>query len=634
MPTIWIIHRQARGRAALARLAAAGEEAVLGAPTDDLFASEEIPDVVVLGLGEDFETELEFVHRVSSRLAGCRWILLPEAGAESEAQRLFDTVDPEVLPFPPSPLALRRAIRAGAHRSRVDPLSARRRRDRIALRFTHWFGDLELPDLLRALDPHLAGVPVLIRGEPGTGRQLLARYIHAFGGGSKLGRGRFLQVSCHESWQTADLLGQIAELAPERRDVPWTIWLEDADNLQTPLQHQLQSWIDFGLPEPLAWAPAQRWILGAGDELADLDSGLIQALPGLSVRIPSLRERPQAVEPLVADTAMRWCEARGEHLRRFSRDAIELLQEYPWPGNLRELAAVVERTLAASGADPIRGDHLRFDEGPPYRPLLAPEDEEGISAQAVPAQREAVPSPRAEGEVARQVEVSDESRPESDLALRRLVSAVAHEVRNPLTSIRTFAGLLPDRFEDEEFRERFAELVTADVRRLEEVVNRLQQLAGESRGERKPVDLAGILEELLDEQREEIRARHLLVLRELDRHQPYALGDAQQLRTAFAGLIGKALQLVPQRGDVYVASRYHAAGLRGEPALRVLLRYRGSDRSAPASEASAVEGTSPGETALEFVMADELVRAQGGTFTIDDTDAQETVIVIDLPAPS
>jgi hypothetical protein len=120
-----------------------------------------------------------------------------------------------------------------------------------------------------------------------------------------------------------------------------------------------------------------------------------------------------------------------------------------------------------------------------------------------------------------------------------------------------------------------------------------------------------------------------VVLRELDRDQGVAQADAAQLRFAFEALLGKALELVPERGDIYVASRHHEDGLRGGPAVRVLMRFESPDAIVPAE---GVEGISLAETALELVLADAVVRSQGGTMTASTADNRETVILIDLPA--
>jgi signal transduction histidine kinase len=143
------------------------------------------------------------------------------------------------------------------------------------------------------------------------------------------------------------------------------------------------------------------------------------------------------------------------------------------------------------------------------------------------------------------------------------------------------------------------------------------------------VDVSALLDELLEAQRDEIQTRRLVVLRELDREQGMARADAEQLRFAFDALLGKALELVPERGDIYVASRHHDDGLRGGPAVRVLMRFESPDAIVPAVE---VEGISLAETALELVLADAVVRSQGGTMTASTTEGRETVILIDLPA--
>jgi DNA-binding NarL/FixJ family response regulator len=163
MLTIWIIHRDAHQRAALARIAGVGDSAVLAAPHDRLLEAASAPNVVLLGLTEDFEHELQFVHRHAPRHPGSEWILLPNADDRAEAERLFDTLTPRYVSYPPDATALRRALRDALGRRHVDTLSSRRIREALRTRFSRWFAGLELPELLRALDPRRAHVPVMIR---------------------------------------------------------------------------------------------------------------------------------------------------------------------------------------------------------------------------------------------------------------------------------------------------------------------------------------------------------------------------------------------------------------------------------------------------------------------------------------
>jgi len=729
MSTIWIIHREAHQRVALARIAGAGDNTVVGSPSDRIFDSASTPAAVLLGLSEDFELELNFVHRFAKKLRGASWILLPRVGDLDEARRLFDTLPAQQIPYPPNPIELRRALRGAMQRRRADPLSSRRGRDTLRDRFGRWYADLELPELMRAIDPRLATVPILLRGEEGSGRTLLARYIHTFGGS---GEDAFIHVSCRGLERAEDLLAQIRISAAQARYDSWTIWLEDVDRLPTALQRRVDDWIEFGLPEGVVRASALRWIAGAGDEFdldarPGLDPRLAQALSGLSIPIPPLRERPGCIEPFVHDTIRAWCDAQGEHPRRVSRDAVELLCHYPWPGNLHELEALLIRTLSFTSANPLLPVHLRFpgddtrlEPSRPPAPSEAPTspreadlpeavvlddldeferfdelddeldefDEEEVEAADEAEGAEAVDERRHVEDVADVIDLDEDElidfdealdqsidddtpaalgastmggpsplptepdtagsalamateaaantlgaaaaphSPQAESNLRRLVQAVAHEVRNPLVSIRTFSELLPEHYDDEEFRTHFRELVGNDVRRIDEAVNRLQDLVDVGESKSEPVDVSNLLESLLDERREQIQGRRLLVLKELDHSQPYALGDPFQLRDAFAGLLDRALARVSDRGDIYIASKHHAAS---HPNMRVLIRSTSNPHEPMASGGAAQSGTE--SDALDLVMAETVVQAAGGSLTIDGNDAHECVIVIDLPAP-
>jgi DNA-binding NtrC family response regulator len=656
MATLWIVHREPRRRSALARLAAAPGDAVRAAPGDPVFDSTGPPEVVILGLSGDLEPELEFAHRMAPRLSETGWLLVAERGDLDEVRRLFDTLDAEVLPFPPDALLLRERIRScGRGRGRRLRLSERPQRDELRERFTRWFADLDAPELLRAIDPRLGDVPLLVLGEAGTGRGLLARYAHAFGARTASG---LAAIACAPSTTRSDLLARIGAAGARARP-GLTLLLEDVDLLPAGLQREIRGWIEFGLPEG---GPAERvrWIGTADDAGWALDPGLRRSLSGLRLRIPPLRERRRAIAALANDTARHWCAARGVPARRMGEDAILVLEEYPWPGNLRELEAVVEQTLAAGAADPVRASDLLL-EGSAFAPLdaeevgtllpletpLPREPERAGAGTPHPAGLETLGGP----ELLEGLEELEEPEPvvtppppaappapegepekkggEPDASLRRLAAALAHEVRNPLTAIRSFAALLPDRYGDSDFRGRFAELVGEGVERIEDVVERLERLASLAPPVVARVDIEALLGELLRERRDVIRQRRLLVLKELDAERPHASGDPDQLRFALEALLNKTLELVPEDGDLYCASRHHDAGLHGRPSLRILLRYRGPE--APAA-AIPVEGVAPAENALEFVIAEAVIRAQGGDLAVDAGET-ETVVVVDLPAP-
>lgn len=682
MPVLWIIHRDPRVRAAIARLASAQEDTVLGAPGDPLFEAAPIPDVVLLGLVDldgDFEPELQFVHRCGMRLGSSAWILLPHAQDAQEVRRLFDAVDAEVLPYPPDTRTLGWRLRSAPTRSRKHPLplSQRPARDALTARFALWFADLDLPVAMRAIDPHLADVPILIRGEAGSGRGLMVRYLHTFGGTAE---GALIRVACTEQTSIHDIAATISSHArTERARAGCAIWLENVDQLAPAVQRELQGWIDFAPPEDLLKTYHVRWIGTLGDD-TPLEPALDTALSGLLISLPSLRDRPQLIVPFASDTARSWCEARAERPRRFDDSAAQALLEYTWPGNLRELEAVVVQTLSAGSANPLTARDLVYAGGPfarvnagatrneatgppswPEEPLRDPHPHPDSSATDssqdpawLGAPDEAVEASETPGfarapteDLAREdLDLGDAiarrdstarndagvfaakepgSRPQGPL--RQLADAVAHEILNPLASIRTFAQLLPQRFADEEFRTQFADIVESDVMRATDVANRLSAFAALGPVAREPLDATGMLEQLLEDRRAQFREHNILVLTELDHDRPLVFADDAQLRFALEAVLDQALELVPAKGDLFIASRHHDPEGAGS-SLRILVRC-----GTAKTEGEDTTVASPVRHSLRLAMAEWVVNAQGGRYALDSARSGWLVIVLDLPAP-
>jgi DNA-binding NtrC family response regulator len=645
MASLWIVHRNPLRLAALRHLTGPEEDCLAGSPAAAEFRDADPPRVVLLGLAGDLEAELEFAHRQSVRAPRARWILLAEPADRTEARRVFDVLPAEILSWPPDPDELRGRIRAAVGARRVERLSDRRIRDAVAARFARWFADLDSPALLRALDPTLAWVPVLVRGERGTGRLVLARYLHAFGGGAG---GALVHVACGPDVSLEGIAAAIAA-GPEGPADPeaLTVCLEDADDLPPAVQRALRRWIE--LPPPEAGARRLRWIACVGDDEGSrvaprLERSLAEALAGISIRIPPLRERPDALARVAAETVRDWCRAQGQRLRELAPDALVTLGEYPWPGNLRELEAVLVRTLSTCGDETLHADRLRFGGREAAAPAtlptraapvpLAPPTEvlpEEVETPLAAEAPEAAAAEEATAAAAPGPEPEAPPGPGADPLLRRLLAALSHEVRNPLATIRTFASLIPERADDAEFRERFRELVGRDLARIEALLERLDAFASLESGPPGVTDISALLGRLLEARRAEIVQRRLLVLTELEGERPRALADPEALEFGLGALVAAALAAAPDRADLYFASKHHRGGLRAAPSLRVLIRF-------PAAPAAARPGRGPAAAlsplahALELVLAEAVVRTAGGRLSLDAGAAGETLIVVDLPA--
>ncbi len=629
MSVVWIVHRDPGERTALARLAGVSDSATIGAPGDAVFRQAPAPNAVVLGLAGDLEVEIEFAHRTGAAGHAAHWILVGNRERLALARRVFDVLPAQFCEHPPPLRVLRQAIANAASDAAARPmaLSQRPARDALAERFARAFADLEPTTLLRALDPRLVEVPLLLLGEAGVGRATLARYVHHFGGTAG---GVFVELPCSGETRPVELLARIAAArATPGADTATTLWLAEPAAMAPDSQRVVQGWIEYGLPPSTAPSRRLRWI--ASDSGDGLEPGLQRALAGLTVRIPALRDRPEHIANLVAATAESWCRARGVAARRFGEHALAVLEEYPWPGNLRELEAVVEQSLASSGANPLGPEDLLLD-GEPLAPLDAQPPAVAPPAP-VPTQPDWEPDVEAVLDTLGPEDAEATGEPEAAPtapALRQLAAAVGHELRSPLAAIRGFAELLPERYADPEFRGEFSRLVGENVVRGEEIAAQLERLAEFDAPSPEPVDVSALLEELLEKRRDRIRARSLVVLEELDPVRSRAYCDPHQLRLCLEAVLDKTLALVPEHGDVYLASRRLEAGPHSQPRVRVLLRYR-----APRSRESKIgRDVTPVADALDFAIADLLVRSQGGSLTLDSGDRGETILLLDLPAPA
>ncbi len=357
MPKLWIVHRNPQSRVSLAQIAGlAASDVVSGAPRESDFAAAPDPAAFVLGLEGDFELELEFAHRLRSRLQACHWILLAAPEDAAEAARLFDPAALEILEPMPSARILRTRIANAFARRRTESLAERRTRQRIADRFSAWLGSVELPGLLRALDPSLSGLPLLVRGVPGSGRALLTRYVELFRGSAAIrpwsgpdGNAALpLRIHARDVEGPADLARRIAARSPGGGPAATTIWIDEVDSLSVSAQNALAEWILHEAPPGPAGDNAPHWLASAapGGWRDSLEPALGRAFEPLVIEVPALSEHPDMLAGFAAEIANHWTHFVGGRPRRLSEAALAQLAAYPWQGDRSEVVSVLRASFA------------------------------------------------------------------------------------------------------------------------------------------------------------------------------------------------------------------------------------------------------------------------------------------------
>ncbi len=233
---------------------------------------------------------------------------------------------------------------------------------------------MELIDQIKRVAPY--DVPVLILGESGVGKELVARVLHALSGRR---HAPFVPLDCgaipHELVES-ELFGHeegaftgAAQAKPGRmeRAQGGTLLLDEVGNLPLSIQAKFLRVLQFKEFDRLGGRQAVKAdvrVLAATN--ADLEE-MVQAgsfrrdlyyrLNAVTLRVPSLRDRPEDIPLLAHVLLMKSNQAYQTHVQGISAQALRLMEGYAWPGNIRELENVVRAaTIVADRI--IRPAHL------------------------------------------------------------------------------------------------------------------------------------------------------------------------------------------------------------------------------------------------------------------------------------
>lgn len=144
-----------------------------------------------------------------------------------------------------------------------------------------------------------------------------------------------------------------------------------------------------------------------------------------------------------------------------------------------------------------------------------------------------------------------------------LAAGIAHEIKNPLVSIQTFAQLLAERYEDAEFRESFSSIVISEVNRINNLVRGLMDFARPQKQNPGFVDVEGILDKTLELLRTMIKKGGVGLDRERREDLPAVFGDAEQLHQVFLNLLQNAVQAMEGSEGRLVIRSSEGTGVRG-----------------------------------------------------------------------
>jgi two-component system, NtrC family, nitrogen regulation sensor histidine kinase GlnL len=314
----------------------------------------------------------------------------------------------------------------------------------------------------------------------------------------------------------------------------------------------------------------------------------------------------------------------GEVMGRYCTEVFE---------HTPELAEILMETIASRAATPGLAATLRRRNGRtvPVEISAAPlKGGEGKDLGVIAAIRDLTVVRELEGRLRRSDRLA---------ALGSLAAGLAHEIKNPLTSLLTFSRHLTRRFDDEQFRAKFQSVVPRELERINGIVEHLLELARPTPLSFSAVRLPALLERVVELYADEMETRAVEVTRDYARDLPVVWVDAEAIYQAFVNLVRNALDAMPVGGRLTLRVGWSDEDDVVRPgrhprARRVRVEIQDSGAGISAANADRVFNpfftTKVGGTGLGLALTHKIVEDHGGTIDFRNGRAGGTAFRIVL----
>jgi DNA-binding NtrC family response regulator len=225
----------------------------------------------------------------------------------------------------------------------------------------------ESPDMRRVIERvrkvASSEASVLVAGEAGTGKELIALALHY---GSPRAEGPFVPVDCAaipREQLEHELFGRDRAEGLVREADGGTLFLDEVSEIAPALQGKLLRVLEDRMvrrthPVDVRVIAAARGDLAAAVERGDFRKDLYYRLSVISIPVPPLRERGEDAPLLARHFAALHARKLGKPVPAFDAEFASFLSGYPWPGNVRELENLIERAVILAESEVLTGRDL------------------------------------------------------------------------------------------------------------------------------------------------------------------------------------------------------------------------------------------------------------------------------------
>jgi len=227
-------------------------------------------------------------------------------------------------------------------------------------------------------------------------------------------------------------------------------------------------------------------------------------------------------------------------------------------------------------------------------------------------------------------------RAEHAASLHKLTAGIAHNLNNPLTTVRTFLELLPSRWDsDEEFRTDFYGLVVAETERIRDLVGSMMRtVALVERDGEDPWQAGELVREVEQWIAPGLAERSLRIESRVDEGLPVVRRGREAVRQALIVLLDNALAFSPAGEAITLRARRTA----GAPGPGLVLEVADRGPGVPAVERSRIFdpffSTRSGGVGIGLFVARSLARAQGGSLEVGESESGGALFTLRVPTPA
>jgi signal transduction histidine kinase len=220
-------------------------------------------------------------------------------------------------------------------------------------------------------------------------------------------------------------------------------------------------------------------------------------------------------------------------------------------------------------------------------------------------------------------------------SLGLLTAGLAHEIRNPLVAIRTFTQLLPERYEDAEFREGFQGLALKEVDRICGLINDLLSFARPSKPNVAQENMNDVVEAIARILETEAKEKGIEITKDFAPNLPRVWIDREQLKRVFMNLILNAIQAMKEGGSIFLSTRIISRNDAKHSDQFVQVEVRDTGMGIPPENLERIFDpffTSKDEgSGLGLSISHQIVQEHGGYVTVESKVGAGTTFLINLP---